>query len=199
MWATCERYSKPPCDNKLYAKFSKCELWLKSVAFLGYIIFDGRIKADTQKIEAVKSWPRPATLTEIRSFIGLAGYYWRFVEGFSSLSAPLMKLTQKVTKFQWTEACGQSFQELKNKVTSAPVLALLEGPDGYAMYSDASGIGLGRVLMQHRKLTAYASRQLRKHERNYPTHDLELAVVVHALKIWWHYLYRVHVDVFTDH
>ncbi|XP_070002585.1 uncharacterized protein [Nicotiana sylvestris] len=100
---------------------------------------------------------------------------------------------------QWTEACEQSFQELKNRLTSAPVLALPDGPAGYAMYCDASGVGLGCVLMQHGRVIAYASRQLRKHEQNYPTHDLELAAVVHVLKIWRHYLYGVHVDIFTDH
>ncbi|XP_070040665.1 uncharacterized protein [Nicotiana tomentosiformis] len=114
-------------DRKLYAKFSKCEFWLKSVAFLGHIVSDEGIKVDTQKIEAVKYWPRPTTPTEVRSFLGLAGYYRRFVEGFSSLSAPLTKLTQKETKFQWTEACERSFQELKNRLTSAPVLTLPEG------------------------------------------------------------------------
>ncbi|XP_070013786.1 uncharacterized mitochondrial protein AtMg00860-like [Nicotiana sylvestris] len=134
-------------DNKLYAKISKCEFWLKSVAFLGYIVSHGGIKVDTQKIEDVKSWRRPTTPIEIRSFLGLVGYYRRFVEGFSSLSAPLTKLTQKATKFQWTEACEQSFQELKNMLTSAPILALLEGPDGCAMYCDASGVGLECVLM----------------------------------------------------
>ncbi|XP_070020833.1 uncharacterized mitochondrial protein AtMg00860-like [Nicotiana sylvestris] len=182
-------------NNKLYAKFSKCEFWLKSVAFLGHIVSDEGIKVDTQKIEAVKSWPRPTTPIEIRSFLSLAGYYRRFVEGFSSLLAPLTKLTQKATKFQWIEACEQSFQELKNRLTSAPVLALPEGPDGYAMYCDASGVGIGCVLMQHGKVIVYVSRQLKKHERNYPTHDLELAAVVHALKMWQHYLYGIHVNV----
>ncbi|XP_070055953.1 uncharacterized protein [Nicotiana tomentosiformis] len=119
-------------DNKFYAKFYKCEFWLKSVEFLGHIVSDGGIKVDTQKIEVVKSWPRPTTPTEIHSFLSLVGYYRRFVEGFSSLSAPLTKLTQKETKFQWMEACERSFQELKNRLTSAPVLALPEGPDGKA-------------------------------------------------------------------
>ncbi|XP_070010744.1 uncharacterized protein [Nicotiana sylvestris] len=100
---------------------------------------------------------------------------------------------------QWIKACEKSFQELKNRLTSALVLALLEGPDSYAMYCDVLGVGLGCVLMQHGKVIAYASRQLRKHERNYPTHDLELAAVVHALKIWRHYLYGVHADIFTGH
>ncbi|CAN4114236.1 unnamed protein product [Withania somnifera] len=93
----------------------------------------------------------------------------------------------------------RSFQELKNKLTSTPVLVLPEGTDGYAVYCDASGICLGCVLMQHGRVIAYASRQLRPHEKNYPTHDLELAAVVFALKIWRHYLYGVHVDIYTDH
>ncbi|XP_070022941.1 uncharacterized mitochondrial protein AtMg00860-like [Nicotiana sylvestris] len=144
-------------DNKLYAKFSKCEFWLNYVPFLGHIVSDGGIKVDTQKIEAVKSWSRLTTPTEICSFLGLAGYYRRFIERFCSLSTPLTKLTQKATKFLWTKACERSFQELKNTLTSALVLALPEGPDGYAMYFDASGIGLGCVLMQHGKVIAYAS------------------------------------------
>jgi len=145
------------------------------------------------------TWPRPLNATEVRNFLGLAGYYRRFVEGFSSISAPLTKLTHKATKFQWTEACEQSFHELKKRLTTAPVLTLPDGNEGYVVYCDASRIGLGCVLMQHGKVIAYASRQLRKHEQNYPTHDLELAAVVFALKIWRHYLYGVHIDVFTDH
>ncbi|WMV24923.1 hypothetical protein MTR67_018308 [Solanum verrucosum] len=116
-----------------------------------------------------------------------------------SLEAPLTKLTKKETKFQWTEACEHNFQELKDRWTSTPVLTLPEGSEGYAVYCDASGVGLGRVLIQHGKVIAYASRQLRKHVKNYPTHDLELATVVHALKIWRHYLYGVYVDIFPYH
>ncbi|XP_070008231.1 uncharacterized protein [Nicotiana sylvestris] len=107
------------------------------------------ILVDTQKIEAVKTWPRPTTPTEVPSFLGLTGYYRRFVEGFSSLSAPLTKLTQKGAKFQWTDACERSFQALKDRLTSALVLTLPEGTDGYVIYCDASGVGLGFVLMQH--------------------------------------------------
>ncbi|XP_060172736.1 uncharacterized protein LOC132603619 [Lycium barbarum] len=185
--------------QELYAKFSKCEFWLSSVAFLGHIIGADGVRVDTQKIEAVKNWPRPTTPTEVRSFLGLAGYYRRFVEKFASISAPLTRLTQKGAKFQWSDACECSFQLLKEKLTTAPVLTLPEGPDGYVIYCDASGIGLGCVLMQHDRVIAYASRQLRKHEKNYPTHDLELAAIIHALKMWRHYLYGVHVDIYTDH
>ncbi|XP_049397331.1 uncharacterized protein LOC125861487 [Solanum stenotomum] len=186
-------------DRRLYAKFSKCEFWLKSVTFLGHIVSDEGIRVDSQKIEAVKDWPRPITTTEVCSFLGLAGYYRRFVEGFSSISAPLTKLTHKATKFQWNDACERSLQELKSRLTFAHVLVLSEGTEGYVVYCDASGVGLGCVLMQHERVIAYASRQLRPHERNYPTHDLELAAIVFALKIWRHYLYGVHVDIYIDH
>ena len=153
------------------------------------------ISVDPQKIEAIVNWKPPTNVTEIRSFLGLAGYYRRFVEGFSKLAAPLTKLTRK----EESEACQQSFDELKRKLTSAPVLTLPSGQDGYTVYCDASKLGLGCVLMQHENVIAYASRQLKKHEQNYPTHDLELAVVVFALRIWRHYLYGVPCIIFTDH
>ncbi|XP_070014825.1 uncharacterized mitochondrial protein AtMg00860-like [Nicotiana sylvestris] len=142
-------------EGKLYAKFSKYEFWLNSVAFFGHVISGEGIRVDTQNIEAVKTWHRPTIQTEVRSFLGLAGYYRRFVEGFSSLSTPLTKLTQKGEKFQWIDACERSFQALKDILTSAPVLMLPEGTDGYAIYYDASGIGLGCVLIQHSKAVAY--------------------------------------------
>ncbi|WMV32271.1 hypothetical protein MTR67_025656 [Solanum verrucosum] len=123
----------------------------------------------------------------------------RFVEGFSSILSPLTKLTQKTVKFQWSEPCEKSFQELKKKLISAPVLTLPEGAQDFVVYCDASRVGLGCVLMQNDKVIAYASRQLKVYEKNYPTHDLELAAIVFALKIWRHYLYDVHVDIFTDH
>ncbi|KAL4014061.1 hypothetical protein IC575_026251 [Cucumis melo] len=133
-------------DNKLYAKFSKCEFWLKQVSFLGHVVSKDGVSVDPAKIEAVTGWTRPSTVSEVRSFLGLAGYYRRFV-----------------------------------------------------IYSDASKKGLGCVLMQQGKVVAYASRQLKSHEQNYPTHDLELAAVVFALKIWRHYLYGEKIQIFTDH
>ena len=138
-------------------------------------------------------------MTEIRSFLGLAGYYRKFVERFSKLAAPLTKLTRKEEKFVWSEACKQSFDELKWKLTSAPVLTLPSGKDGSTVYCDASRQGLGCVLMQHENVIAYASRQLKKHEQNYPTHDLKLAAIVFALRIWRHYLYGVPCRIFTNH
>ena len=144
---------------------------------------DEGISVDPNKIEAIINWKQPKSVTEIRSFLGLAGYYRRFVEGFSRLAGPLTALTRKGQKYVWTERCEESFQELKRRLTTAPVLTLPQGTEGFAIYCDASKSGLGAVLMQHGKVVAYASRQLKDYETRYPTHDLELAAVVFALKI----------------
>ncbi|GJT22284.1 putative nucleotidyltransferase, ribonuclease H [Tanacetum coccineum] len=186
-------------QKKLYAKFSKCEFWLQQVAFLGHIVSADGIIMDPSKVEAITKWPRPTTVTEVRSFLGLAGYYRRFVEGFSRLALPLTQLMRKGEKFVWTDERQESFEELKRRLVSAPILTLPSGSGGFQIYSDASKKGLGCVLMQHGKVIAYASRQLKPYEVNYPTHDLELAAVVFALKIWRHYLYGEACDIFTDH
>ena len=145
------------------------------------------------------NWERPTSVMEIRSFLGLAGYYRRFIKGFSHISLPLTKLTRKDAPFVWMMDCEKSFQELKEKLTSTPVLVLPDPSGPFEVYCDAPGRDLGCVLMQHRNVVAYASRQLKPHEVNYLTHDLELAVVVFALKIWRHYLYGVRFEVFSDH
>ena len=186
-------------ELRLYVKFSKCEFWLSEVAFLGHIVTENGICVDPKKIESVQKWPRPASVTEIRSFLGLAGYYRRFVENFSRIAAPLTRLTQKGVKFVWSEACEEVFQKLKNCLTSAPVLTLPSDGGGFTVYCDASRVGLGCVLMQHGRVIAYASRQLKGYEQNYPTHDLELAAVVFALKIRRHYLYGETFEIYTNH
>ena len=135
-------------DRQLFAKFSKCEFWLQSIAFVGHIVTSEEIHVASQKIEAVKQWPRPTSATDIRSFLGLAGYYKGFMEGFSSIASLLTRLTQKMVKFQWSDDYEKSFTELKTRLTTAPVLTLPEGLDGYLIYSDASRVGLGCVLMQ---------------------------------------------------
>ncbi|TYK11555.1 ty3-gypsy retrotransposon protein [Cucumis melo var. makuwa] len=186
-------------DNKLYAKFSKCEFWLKQVSFLGHVVFKAGVSVDSAKIETVTSWPRPSTVSEVRSFLGLAGYYQRFMENFSRIATPLTQLTRKGAPFVWSKACEDSFQNLKQKIVTARVLTVPDGSGSFVIYSDASKKGLGCVLMQQGKVVAYASRQLKSHEQNYPTHDLELAAVVFALKIWRHYLYGEKIQIFTDH
>ncbi|MCF8701934.1 hypothetical protein L3054_11165, partial [Corynebacterium sp. MC-10] len=186
-------------EEKLYAKFSKCEFWLDSVVFLGHVVSKEGIRVDPAKVEAVRGWTRPTSATEIRSFLGLAGYYRRFIQGFSSIAAPLTKLTGKNVAFLWSDECEASFQKLKSLLTSAPILTLPETGVDFTVYCDASRVGLGGVLMQKGKVIAYASRQLKVHEKNYSTHDLELAAVIFVLKLWRHYLYGVHCEVFTDH
>ncbi|GJW26405.1 putative reverse transcriptase domain-containing protein [Tanacetum coccineum] len=174
--------------EELYAKFSKCEFWIPKVQFLGHVIDSKGIHVDPAKIESIKDWASPKSPTEIRQFLGLVGYYRRFIEGFSKIAKPITKLTQKKVKFVWGDK-QEAFQLLKQKLYSAPILALPEGSKDIIVYCDASIKGLGAVLMQREKVIAYASRQLKIHEKNYTTHDLELEAVVFALKIWRHYLY----------
>ncbi|GJY83876.1 reverse transcriptase [Tanacetum coccineum] len=143
---------------------------------------------DPAKVEAITKWPRPKTITKVGSFLGLTEYYRRFLKGFSLLALPLMKLLQKGEKSVWNEEREKSFEELKRRLVSSSVLTLPSGTCGYQIYSDASKKDLGCVLMQHGKVIAYASRQLKPYEVNYPTHDLELTALVFALKIWRHYL-----------
>ncbi|PNY01683.1 retrotransposon-related protein [Trifolium pratense] len=186
-------------EKKLYAKLSKCDFWLKKVSFLGHVISSGGISVDPSKIDAVLKWGTPESVFEIRSFLGLAGYYRRFIEGFSKLALPLTQLTRKGRAFVWDDTCEKSFQELKRRLTTAPVLILPKPNEPFVVYCDASLMGLGGVLMQNGQVVAYASRQLKVHEKNYPTHDLELAAVVFVLKIWRHYLYGSRFEVFSDH
>ncbi|GJS29774.1 putative reverse transcriptase domain-containing protein [Tanacetum coccineum] len=165
-------------EEKLYAKFSKYP----------------------SKIEAVKNWEAPKTPSEVRSFLGLAGYYRRFIENFSKIAKSLAILTQKSKTFDWGEEQEREFQTLKDKLCNTPVLALPDRPEDFVVYYDASGLGFGCVLMQRGKVIAYASRQLKIHEKNYTTHDLELGAVVFALKIWRHYLYRTKsIELFSDY
>ncbi|GJY52130.1 putative reverse transcriptase domain-containing protein, partial [Tanacetum coccineum] len=144
--------------------------------------------------------PSKSSQSEVRSFLCLALYYCRFIKNFSKIAKSLTVLTQKSKTFDWGEEQERAFQTLKDKLCTAPVLALPDGPEDFMMYCDASGLGLGCVLMQRGKVIAYASRQLKTHEKNYTTHDLELGAVVFALKIWRHYLYGIKsIELFSDY
>ena len=157
------------------------------------------MSVDPKKVGAVMSWERQKSVFEIRSFLGLTGYCGRFIEDFSRLAAPMTRLAQKEVKFEWNDQYEKAFQELKKMLTSAHILIVPERGHGYTVYCDASKVGLGCVLMQSGRVVAYSSRQLKNHEQNYPTHDMELASVVFALKIWHHYLYCDQFEVFSDH
>ena len=168
--------------EQLYVKLSKCEFLLNEVSFLGHLVSEEGIRVDLRKIEVIIEWKPPRSVTEVRSFLGLAGYYRRFVKGFSMTMALMTRLIQKNVKFEWSEKCQLSFDKLKAFLTKALVLTQPTYGKEYVIFSDASFNGLRCVLMQEGKVVAYASRQLKPHEKNYPTHDLELATIVFALK-----------------
>ena len=186
-------------DHQLYAKFSKHEFWLTEVRFLGHVVSASGVSVDPEKVEDVMSWERLKSVFKIHSFLGLAWYYRIFFDNFSRLAAPMTRLTRKEVKFDWNDGCEEAFQELKRRLTTAPILIVPDRGHGYTVYCDTSRVGLGCVLMQSGRVVAYGSRQLKNHEQNYPTHDMELAAVVFALKIWHHYLYGEQFEVYSDH
>ncbi|XP_062103509.1 uncharacterized mitochondrial protein AtMg00860-like [Humulus lupulus] len=142
-------------EQQLYAKLTKCEFWVEKVAFLCHIVTKDGVAVNPVKVEAVKDWPKPKNATDVRSFLGLAGYYRRFVEGFSKLTMPLTNLTRKQQKFVWSDKCKQSFQELKKRLTTAPVLCVPKSNEKFVVYCDASKMGLACVLMQIGKVVAW--------------------------------------------
>jgi hypothetical protein len=186
-------------EHQLYAKLSKYEFWIHEVLFLGHIINQDGLAVDPKKVADILNWKAPKDVRGIKSFIRMAGYYRRFIEGFSKISRPMTALLAKKVEFKWTQKCQEAFEELKEKLSTTPVLVLPDVHKPFSVYCDASYTGLGCVLMQEGRVVAYSSRQLKIHERNYPTHDLELATVVHALKTWRHYLYGQKCDIYTDH
>ncbi|XP_070036685.1 uncharacterized mitochondrial protein AtMg00860-like [Nicotiana tomentosiformis] len=141
------------------------------MAFLGHVVSSNKIKMDPKKIEAVQSWPRPSTAIEIRSVLGLAGYYRRFIEGFSSIAVPLTKLTQKGASFRYLDECEERFQKLKTALTTTLVFVLPSGSGSYIVYCNATRVGIGCVLIQYGRVIAYASCQLKLHEKNYLVYD----------------------------
>jgi hypothetical protein len=152
-----------------------------------------------EKIQDVLSWNTPMSVFDICSFLRLVGYHRRFIEGFSKTSKPMIELLGKDKKFEWFAKCEATFQELMKRLMTALVLVMPNMEKPFSVYCDASGQGLGCNLIKDGHGVAYASRQLRKHEEHYPTHDLELAAVVHTLKIWRHYLIGKRCEIYSDH
>jgi hypothetical protein len=186
-------------EHKLYAKFSKCTFWLEEIQFLGHVLSARGIAVDPSKVKDILEWKPPTTVHQVRSFLGLAGYYRRFIPDFSKLVKPITSLLKNDTKFNLSSKCNEAFEQLKVLLTTAPVLAQPNINKPFDVYCYASDSGLGCVLMQEGRVIAYASRQLHRHEEHYPTHDMELAAVVHALKIWRHYLLGNICQIYTDH
>jgi hypothetical protein len=145
-------------DNQLYAKYSKCEFWIDEVHFLGHIISNGGISVDPAKVKEIVAWSIPTTATEVRSFLGLAGYYCRFIEGFSKIPKPMTSLLEKGREFKWDLKCQDSFDQLKMRLMSPLVLVMPDLQKGFDIYCDAYDQGLGCVLMEEGHVIAYASR-----------------------------------------
>ena len=148
-------------EHQLYAKFSKCGFWLKEVQFLGHILSAEGVAVDPSKVKDVLDWKPPTTVHQVRSFLGLAGYYRRFILDFSKVSKSITELLKNQVKFAWSSDCEEAFQTLKRLLTTAPVLAQPDIKKPFDVYCDASGIGIGCVLMQEGRVIAYASRQLK--------------------------------------
>jgi hypothetical protein len=163
------------------------------------VLSEEGILVDPSKVQEVMDWKAPTTVHEVRSFLRLAGYYRRFISDFSKITKPMTSLLQKDHKFAWTEEYEIAFRTLRELLTTTFVLAQPDIEKPFNVFCDAFKNGLGCVLMQDGRVIAYAARQLRNHEVNYPTHDLELTAVVHALKIWRHYLLGNMCNIFTDH
>jgi hypothetical protein len=176
---------------------NKCEFWIDEVLFLGHIINKEGLAVDPKKVVDILNWKALTYARGIKSFIGMAGYYRRFIEEFSKIAKPMTALLGNKVEFKWTQKCQEAFEALKEKLTTTPVLVLPDVHKPFLVYCDACYTGLGCVLMQEGRIVAYLSRQLKVHEKNYPIYDLELAAGVHTLKTWMHYLYGKNV-MFTQ-
>ncbi|KAK1602109.1 hypothetical protein QYE76_017152 [Lolium multiflorum] len=186
-------------DNKLYGNLEKCTFCKDKVIFLGYVVSQHGVEVDESKIEAIQNWPTPMNVSQVRSFHGLAGFYRRFVPNFSTIAAPLNDLTKKGVVFEWGAAQDHAFDELKRLLTSAPLLALPDFNKQFEIECDASGIGIGGVLMQEGRPIAYFSEKLSGAKLNYPIYDKELYALIRVLEVWQHYLWPKEFIIHSDH
>ena len=185
--------------QNLYAKLAKCTFCVPKVVFLGYVVSEHGIKVDSEKVKAIKSWPTPKNVGDVRSFHGLASFYRRFIRDFSTIAAPLTEVIKKSVGFRWGEEQERAFNMLKSKLISAPVLVLPNFDRTFEVECDASRIGIGAVLMQEGKPIAYFSEKLSGAALNYPTYDKEMYALVRALETWQHYLLPKEFVIHTDH
>uniref|UniRef100_A0A151UFQ3 Retrovirus-related Pol polyprotein from transposon 17.6 n=1 Tax=Cajanus cajan TaxID=3821 RepID=A0A151UFQ3_CAJCA len=186
-------------DNHLFANVDKCTFCVDNVIFLGFVVSKNGVHVDPEKIKAIQEWPIPTNISEVRSFHGLESFYRRFVPNFSTLASPLNDLVKKDVVFLWQEKHNLAFQELKQKLTQAPVLALPDFSKTFELECDASGLGIGAVLLQGGHPIAYFSEKLHGAALNYPTYDRELYALVRALQTWEHYLVTKEFVTHSDH
>ena len=190
-------------DNSLYAKWEKCEFCKTSMPFLGHVVSTEGISVDPEKISSIVSWPTPRSVKDIQRFLGLANYYRRFCKGFARLAAPLTSLLRKDTPFSWTDTTQTSFDNLKNILTTTPVLLTPDPDKPFRLETDSSGFAVGAVLLQEHHgrwhPVAFFSRKMNSAECSYPVQEQELLALVCALKKWRHYLFGHPVQAFTDH
>ena len=189
-------------ENQLYAKKSKCEFFQQSISFLGHVVSGKGISMEEDKVKAIKEWPAPTTVTAIRSFLGLAGYYRRFVKEFSKIAMPLTDFTHR-KKFDWTELQQNSFVQLKQAISSAPVLIIPDDSLPYLVTTDASGSAVGATLIKIKgmgfsRLLSFLQENVICRE-DYPVHEQELLAIIIALKEWRHYLHGRRFKIHTDH
>jgi hypothetical protein len=186
-------------EHQLYAKLRKCSFYQNRIHYLGHIIFEYGIVVDHEKIEAIRGCTTPNNVTEVISFMGLAGYYKRFIAGFSRITHPITSLQRKGKKFQWKKKCEMGLQQLKKLLTIAPILNIADPDEDFVVFTYACKEGLGGVLSHNRFVICFKSKKLKEHERLYATHDLELEAIVHALKKWRHYLMGKKFELRTNH
>jgi len=185
--------------NSLFANSVKCTFCVDNIVFLGFIVNKNGVHVDPEKIKVIQEWPTQQNVGDVRSLHGLASFYRRFVPKFSSLASPLNELVKKDTPFCWTEKQDQAFKRLKSQLTNAPILALPNFAKTFELECDASGVGIGAVLLQGGHPITYCSEKLHGATLNYPTYDKELYALVRALKTWDHYLVSKEFDIHSDH
>jgi hypothetical protein len=186
-------------EHHIYAKFSKCDFFQKQIHYLGHVISEEGVAIDPDKIISIMEWPTPKDVSDIGSFMGLEEYYKRFIKGFSKIGCPITALQRKGVKFIWTPECEERFQTIKHLLTHVPMLKIVDPDNDFHMFTNVCKEGLGGFPMQEGSIVCYEYQKLNEHEVNYVTRDLELAAIMHTLKMWRHYLLGRKFVLMIDH